>query len=201
MFLFLCISGFFFLVNRSNRIIADFRSPHCGRIVCVGFEIRFSFLHRGAERTKFMFLGRYLIWSHYSRSSVTKKLGDATASAPWIGQGKPLISALNFTTVPDLAVNLLCQVKHPEPSVCLHRRLFVPTNRFYGHEMAVGWFDLATYQLVITFALAFHARPQAVQTLEFAVGKVSCKYPKPHRDACTTDFLVWQGSRFLLTKL
>jgi hypothetical protein len=108
-----------------------------------------------------------MIWSHHGRSSVTKKLGDATASAPWIGQGKALHSALNFTAVPDLAVNILCQVKHPQPSVCLHRSSFVPTNRFYGHEMAVfGWFDLATYQLVIAFPLAFHARPRAVETVE-----------------------------------
>jgi hypothetical protein len=94
-------------------------------------------------------------------------LGDTTASAPWIGHGKALISALNFTAVPELPVNLLCQVKHPEPSVCLHRSLFFPTNRFYSHDMAVfGWFDLATCQLVIAFALAFHARPQAFETVE-----------------------------------
>ncbi len=37
-FLFFCIFGCFFLVQRSKSIITDFRSPHCSRIVCVGFE-------------------------------------------------------------------------------------------------------------------------------------------------------------------
>ncbi len=45
--------------------------------------------------------------------------------------------------------------------------------------MAVfGSIDLATYQLVIAFGLAFHARPQAVETLENCCRKNFMQIPE-----------------------
>ncbi len=56
-FLFLCIVGCFSLVTRSKRIISDFRSPPCSRIVCVGFESA-VFVSSSRCREKIIYVSR-----------------------------------------------------------------------------------------------------------------------------------------------
>jgi len=95
-------------------------------------------------------------------------------------------------------MNLLCQVKHHEPSVCLQWSLFVPTNRFYSHEMAVfGWFDLETYQLIIGFPLAIHARPQAVETVENCCRESFMQIPETPKRCMHNWFLALPGLQIL----
>jgi len=120
---------------------------------------------------------------------------------------KALISGLNFIAVPDLALNFLSQVKHPEPSVCLHSSLLFPTNRFYSHEMAVfGWFDLGTYQLVIAFALMslsylhFTHGPQDVETLPNCFRESFMQIPETTKRCMHNWFLALPGFQFLVDK-
>jgi hypothetical protein len=82
--------------------------------------------------------------------------------------------------------------------LCLHRSLFFPTNRFYGHEMGFGLFDLATYELVIAFALAFHARPQAVETVENCSRESFMQIPETTEGCMHNWFLALPGLQILV---
>jgi hypothetical protein len=56
--------------------------------------------------------------------------------------------------------------------------------------MAVfGCFDLATYQLVIGFALTFHERPQALETLENCCRESFMQLPETAKRCMHNRFL------------
>jgi hypothetical protein len=64
----------------------------------------------------------------------------------------------------------------------------------------LGCFDLATYQLVIAFALAFHARPQAVGTLEKCWRESFMQIPETTKRCMHNRFLALPGLEILLDR-